>query len=65
MDIAFENDAMWLFDPTLPATPAKEKRAYTMPTLASTPRANAMPKLANAIMGMSYILVVDSKIFGA
>ncbi len=42
-----------------------EKRAYAMPTLASTPRAIAMPKLANAIMGMSYKMIVDTKMIAA
>ncbi len=36
-----------------------------MPTLASTPRAIAMPKLAYALMGMSYKMIVDTKIFAA
>ena len=40
-------------------------RAYAMPTPASTPRAIAMPKLAYALMGMSYKMIVDTKIFVA
>ncbi len=36
-----------------------------MPTLASTPRAIAMPKPAYALMGMSYKMIVDTKIFAA
>ena len=36
-----------------------------MPTLASTPRAIAMPKPAYALMGMSNKMIVDTKIFAA
>ena len=46
--------------PRLPKT-----RAYPMPTPASTPRAIAMPKPAYALMGMSYKMIVDTKIIAA
>ena len=46
--------------PRLPKT-----RAYAMPTPASTPRAIAMPKLAYALMGMSYKMIVDTKMIAA
>ena len=36
-----------------------------MPTPASTPRAIAMPKLAYALMGMSYKMIVDTKMIAA
>ena len=49
-----------------PSRPRRPKaRAYTMPTPASTPRASAMPKLAYALMGMSYKMIVDTKMIAA
>ncbi len=40
-------------------------RAYAMPTPASTSRASAMPKLGYALMGMSYKMIVDTKMIEA
>ena len=50
----------------LPSRPRLPKtRAYAMPTPASTPRANAMPKPAYVLMGMSYKMIVDTKMIAA